>query len=412
MSDGKNKKRAIFIVSLLVVGNLIGAGILALPMQTGCAGLIFSTCAMVIFAIAMFFTAVTLAQEAIDAKTDNFNYPSLYQKYLGNIGKWLAIVANMLILYGLLTAYLSGGTAIISGVFNISVDNKLFHIIIILILFVILSAFTMCGTKIIAKYNGLLMVILGITFCAIVGICAFHVKPERELFFNLKFLPIAIPVILTAFHFHNIIPSICKHLEWDKKAITTSMSIGMGIGFFMNFIWIAIGIGVLPLTIGNESIVYAFQHGLPATIPISKLLNIPVFNVFATTFAIVAICTSYVANGMGLMDFNRDLLRNSFGKFRNIAVTIATFIPPLIVAIFFPNVFLKAIGIVGGVGIAILFGILPSIVFFMKHKNIKARILAIIMFLLFFAALAFDLANDFNIIDSDLIIEDIKKENK
>ena len=412
MSNGTNKKQAIFIVSLLVVGNLIGAGILALPMQTGCAGLIFSTVAMIIFALAMFFTAVTLAQEAIDAKTDNFNYPSLYKNYLGGGGKWLAIVANMLILYGLLTAYLSGGTAIISGVFNISSDSKITHILIILVLFIILSAFTMCGTKIIAKYNGLLMIILGLTFCAIVGICAFHVQPQREFFFDLNFLPIAIPVILTAFHFHNIIPSICKHLEWDKKAIRSSMKFGMIIGFCMNFIWIAIGIGVLPLTIGNHSIVYAFQHGLPATVPISQLLHIPVFNVFATTFAIVAICTSYVANGMGLMDFNRDLLRDAFGKFKNSAVAITTFIPPLIVAIFFPNIFLKAIGIVGGVGITILFGILPSIVFFIKNKNVTARILAIFMFLLFFTALAFTLANNFGIIDSNAIIEEIKKENK
>lgn len=73
----------------------------------------------------------------------------------------------------------------------------------------------------------------------------------------------------------------------------------MGIGFFMNIIWIAVGIGVLPLAVGNHSIIYAFEHGLPATVPISQVLDMPSFTIFATSFALIAICTSYVANGMG-----------------------------------------------------------------------------------------------------------------
>ena len=409
MGEMEKKSKAILIISLLVVGNLIGAGILALPIQTGGAGLIFSVMAMIVFCGAMFFSAVTLAREAVEVKTDNFNYPSLYQHYLGHFGKWIAIVTNMLILYGLLTAYLSGGAAIIMGVFDISTNTVLWHLSIVIILFAGLSAFTMCGTKIIARYNGILMVVLAVTFAVIVVITALNIKPERELFLNLKFLPIAVPVILTAFHFHNIIPSICRHLEWDLKCIKTTMAIGMGIGFFMNVIWVAVGIGVLPLAIGKFSIIYAFEHGLPATVPISQILKMPVFSIFATVFALVAICTSYVANGMGLMDFNKDLLVNTIGKSGNIRIAVLTFLPPLIIALFFPNVFLKAIGVVGGVGIAVLFGVLPAIVFFMKAKTLKASILAIVMALLFLAALGSDLLNDFGIIDTSEITDSIKQ---
>jgi len=176
-------------------------------------------------------------------------------------------------------------------------------------------------------------------------------------------------------------------LEWDIKAVRKSMGIGMLIGFFMNLIWVAVGIGVLPLALGEHSIVYAFEHGLPATIPISKILQIPAFSIFATIFALVAICTSYVANGMGLMDFNRDLLSNTFGKSGKWLLVFLTFIPPLLITIFFPNVFLNAIGVVGGVGIAVLFGILPAVVFFIKSKSSKGKILAVVMFLLFLTAL-------------------------
>ena len=136
----------------------------------------------------------------------------------------------------------------------------------------------------------------------------------------------------------------------------------------MNIIWIAVGIGVLPLTVGKHSIIYAFEHRLPATVPISQVLGMPSFTIFATSFALIAICISYVANGMGLIDFNRDLLANPAGKSNKFLVAGLTFIPPFIISIFFPQVFLKAIGVVGGVGIAILFGVLPAIVFFIKNK--------------------------------------------
>jgi tyrosine-specific transport protein len=406
------KNRVTFIMALLVVGNLIGAGILALPIQTGGAGLLFSLLAMIVFCGAMYFSAVTLANEAVEAKTDDFNYPSLYHKYLGKFGKWLAVVTNMLILYGLLTAYLSGGAAIILGVFDISDTKGYWNLGMIFVLFIGLSGLTMCGTKIIARFNGLLMALLGATFAVIVILGVIHIKPDRELFCDVGFLPIAVPVILTSFHFHNIIPSICRHLEWDKDAVKKSMMTGMTIGFFMNLIWVAVGIGVLPLALGEHSIIYAFEHGLPATVPISKILQQPLFSVFATIFALVAICTSYVANGMGLMDFNRDLIKNSTGKSGKLLMVIITFVPPLLITIFFQNVFLKAIGVVGGVGIAVLFGILPAIVYFIKSKSSKGKLLAAIMVILFLTALCFDLLNDFGIIDSTKEIEEIKTEVK
>ena len=177
----------------------------------------------------------------------------------------------------------------------------------------------------------------------------------------------------------------------------------------MNIIWIAVGIGVLPLTVGKHSIIYAFEHRLPATVPISQVLGMPSFTIFATSFALIAICISYVANGMGLIDFNRDLLANPAGKSNKFLVAGLTFIPPFIISIFFPQVFLKAIGVVGGVGIAILFGVLPAIVFFIKNKSTVMKLLAVAMFILFLSTLCIDLANDFGFIKTSEIVSEVKK---
>ena len=399
-----------FSMVLLVVGNLIGAGILALPIQTGGAGLFFAVAAMIVFGALMCFSALVLAREATEVRTGNFNYPSLYHRYLGRFGKWLAILANMLILYGLLTAYLAGGSAVLFGIFELSGNSLALRIVVLLLLFFILSSLSLGGAGIIARFNGWLMVILAISFAVIVVMGACYIKPERELFFNIRFLPIAVPVILTAFHFHNIIPSICRRLNWELRSVSIAIVIGILTGLVMNVIWVVVGIGVLPLTIGKYSIIYAFLHGVPATVAIAQVLDMPLFNFFAAVFALVAICTSYVANGMGLLDFNRDLLENIVGLGKNrgkYTAALLTFLPPLIIAIFFPDIFLKAIGFVGGVGIAVLFGILPTIIFFVKVRGLKLRSLAVVIFLLFLFALCSDLADDVGIINNRQAIEGI-----
>ena len=70
---------AVLTISFLVVGNLIGVGILALPINTGLAGLIPALGGMIVLGGAMFFTALVLAREAVESRKENFNLPSLYR---------------------------------------------------------------------------------------------------------------------------------------------------------------------------------------------------------------------------------------------------------------------------------------------------------------------------------------------
>ena len=65
----------------------------------------------------------------------------------------------------------------------------------------------------------------------------------------------------------------------------------------------------------------------------------------------------------------------------------------------------------GGAGsFAILFGVLPSIIFYIKSTTFKSKLLAIGFGILFILALGADLLNDFGVIDSTVIVENIKKQ--
>lgn len=404
-----NSLLIIITVALLITGNLVGAGILGLPVNTGIDGLVPSLVAMLIFGSAMFYSAIVLSKEAVETHEATFNYPSLYHKYTGPIGKWIAISANMLILYGLLTAYLTGGATIICKILNI---NPSYTWLIILLVFLILTLFAISGEMIIQKYNILLMLLLWVSFGIIVFMGERFVEPIRLQHSDWGFLPVAIPIIVTSFHFHNIIPNICHSLKWDMKAITKAMIIGMAIGFIMNALWIQVGIGMLPLANSDNSLIYSYINNIPASVPMAKVVNSKYFTLFSMLFALLAIITSYVANGLGLTGFNNDLMHNIF-KFNNkIVVIIITFLPPLVVALLFPNIFLKAINIVGGIGIVILFGVLPTIIAFIKAKTKRSKALAIIILLLFAAVFITQILEETSIIKFQPTHEQVKNNIK
>ncbi len=370
-------------VSLLITGNLIGAGILALPVKTGLAGLVPALVGMLVVGGAMLYSAIVLSREAVERQEESFNYPSLYHHYLGTVGKWIAICTNLLILWGLLTAYLSGATTILTTLFDLAIPAWG----VTLIFFAIVTFLNLTRIEWVHRHNALLMVSLWGAFAFIVFMAEGKVQVGQYRFTDWQFLPATVPIIITAFHFHNIIPHVSHSLEWDRARIAKAMLAGVLIGFVMNAVWIQVGIGALPLDGSQVSLYQAFLRDQPATVPLSQIIATPAFMTGALLFALLAIATSYLANGMGLLGFFHDLTANHLGRKSRLLTAALAFGPPLVIALLFQDIFLKALNIVGGFGIVILFGILPSIIG-LKHAGTKrGRAFAFAMLLFFLLCL-------------------------
>ncbi len=369
----------VLTTACMITGNLIGAGILGLPINTGLAGFVPSFIAMIAGGGMMFFTALILGNQVqLNQEQASFDYPSLYQNYFGNIGKWIAVAANIIILYGLLTAYFTGGAKVLSSVLGVNDNN----VPIFLCFAGFLIVITCINLKFIQKLNTVFIIFLAAAFGILTVIGSSHIKPVNLSYQDWAFLPATLPIIVTAFHFHNIIPVVVAELKYDMPAFKRSVMLGMLLAFVMNMVWVAVGIGVLPLT-GENSILQSYQSNIPATVPMGIHLNSVVFTLVASLFAIVAICTSFLANGVGLMNFIKDLLIGSkLPTPRPLIISLA-FAPPLFTAIFYPDIFLKALNVVGGVGIITLFGILPASITLMNksvHKGIKIVAAATLLF--------------------------------
>jgi tyrosine-specific transport protein len=377
--ESKVSPLQIISIGFLIVGNLIGAGILALPINTGLAGFFPSLMGLFVTSAAMYYSAIILSNEAVTRQEITFNYPSLYQTYLGTAGKWVAVLANLIILYGLLTAYLTGITSIIGNLFQLSISP----VWLMLCFFVIVTLISLANVAAIQKYIAVLVAIKCVAFVVIVWMAGGHVKAQNLSHINWPLFTCGIPILVTAFHFHNIIPAVCETLKWNQKVINRTMLIGMTLGFLMNATWLLVGIGVLPLDNSPIGLVNAFEKNLPATIPLAQAIHSQTFLLLAMFFALVAITTAYLANGLGLIGFMDDLTSHHLGRTSPTLSRVLAFGPPLVIALVYPDIFLKAIDFAGGFGIVTLFGILPSIIAIRKARTKTQKLLGVAMLLLF-----------------------------
>ncbi len=391
----------IISIGFLIVGNIIGIGILALPINTGLAGFIPSVIGLLVTSAAMYYSAVILGGEASRRREDTFNYPSLYRTYLGAAGKWLAVVANLVILYGYLTAYLTSIAAIISRLFTIQISPAW----LMLGFFAITSLISLASVYTIMKYVSILVVVKCIAFAVISGMAGTHVRAENLAHTNWSLFFCGIPIMVTAFHFHNIIPAICKSLKWDHRVINRTMLVGMAFCFLIYFTWLLVGIGVLPLDNTPIGLINAFHKNLPATIPMAEAIQSSTFLLIASCFGVVSITTGYLVNGMGLIGFMDDLTNQHLRIVNPLFSRALSFIPPLLISLVYPDIFLKALDISGGFGVVTLFGILPCIIALRNARTKGQKMLGIAMLLLFSLFFLLEAGQELGLLNIDANIE-------
>lgn len=371
--------RELTLASLLVAGNLLGVGILALPIKIGVSGFIPSLFDIIVIASLMLISAFVIAYRIL-GQEEHFDIPSFFERELGIVGRLLAIVCNLILLYGILVVYLS----VISSIIHSLVSTQIPQSLIIFLYFVLASGLLASKTKFLQKSNAFLLLLLFSMFLILVFSGSTQFNSQLLSYMNWRFLPIGLPVAVSTFHFHNIIPTVKKAVHHEAKSLYRAITIGVLIGFVINVTWITVVLGSLPQQAANHcSLCYAFLHSEPATVPMTQLLHSDIFSTAGLIFALLAVTASYLANGLGLMGFIDDLISHHLKINSKMMVVAASFIPPLIIALINPNVFLVALDIVGGIGETILFLLLPGIILArVVHKSKKHHWLLVIAYLM------------------------------
>ena len=330
--------------TLLVAGTMIGAGMLAMPLTSAGIGFGFTLVLLLGLWALLTFSALLFVELYQTAESDA-GIGTLAEQYFGKAGRIIATAVLIIFLYALIAAYVSGGGSLLKDLLPESFGDK----VSILLFTVIFGSFIVIGTHSVDKINRVLFFVMLTAFAVVLSLMLPEIK-----FDNLMATPIdnaliisASPVFFTAFGFHGSIPSLNKYLDGNVKALRISMFAGSAITLCAYILWQMSTHGLLTqnefLQILKED---ATLNGL-----VKATLAITGSNIIAGAvklFSTLALVTSFLGVGLGLLECIEDLLKRSFNiSAGRISLGLMTFIPPLVFALFYPEGFILALGYAG-----------------------------------------------------------------
>ena len=330
--------------TLLVAGTMIGAGMLAMPLTSAGIGFGFTLVLLLGLWALLTFSALLFVELYQTAESDA-GIGTLAEQYFGKAGRIIATAVLIIFLYALIAAYVSGGGSLLKDLLPESFGDK----VSILLFTVIFGSFIVIGTHSVDKINRVLFFVMLAAFAVVLSLMLPEIK-----FDNLMATPIdnaliisASPVFFTAFGFHGSIPSLNKYLDGNVKALRISILAGSAITLCAYILWQMSTHGLLTqnefLQILKED---ATLNGL-----VKATLAITGSNMIAGAvklFSTLALVTSFLGVGLGLLECIEDLLKQSFNiSAERISLGLMTFIPPLVFALFYPEGFILALGYAG-----------------------------------------------------------------
>lgn len=339
---------------LLIAGSCIGAGMLALPIMTGIAGFIPS---VFVFLIAWAFMTLTglLLVEINSSFKERVNIVSMAEKTLGPTGRILSWALYLFLFYSLLIAYISGSGSLMSTSFQTMprwVGSLLFTLIFGLLAYQ--------GTRVVDYWNRFFMSGKILTYLAMVFLGFQYIQPHLLTRVEPLYAPFALPVLVIAFGYHNMIPTLMSYMHQDAKKVRQTILAGSILALVIYLIWDIVVLGIVPAE-GQWGIIESLKQGRQASDAVASILGLSWVSTFAEALAFFALLSSFLAQTLALIHFLADALKAQREKQESIPLCILALAPPLLFSFLYPHIFIEALNFAGGICAVILFGLLPVI---------------------------------------------------
>ncbi len=398
---------------LLISGTTIGGGMLALPVMTGFGGFFPSMLVLFLFWIFMLVTAFLYLEVNISFKGET-NLISMAGRTLGTWGKIISWCAYLLLLYSLIAVYIAGFSAFFKTALEFSFGYTIPNWGAPLPLLVLFGIFIYLGSRSADYLNRILMMGLIISFFVLAFFMPAHIDFKLLEHADLKASAFAIPVIITSYGFHIIIPTLTTYMKHDKKKLQLAIIIGSLIPVFFYMLWEFLSLGTVPLT-GENSLATAYINGESGTGPLiiilRDVLNRPWIGSVANLFSFCAIITSFIGVSLSLADFLRDGLKIKKTHGGRLAACFLTFIPPLFFVLYFQRGFLLALQY-AAIFVVIILCLMPAFMTWKLpkpciYRSFWGRVLLIAVIIISFGIIGMDIAEETGVL-KELIINYLK----
>jgi tyrosine-specific transport protein len=355
--------------ALIIAGTCIGAGMLALPVETGLAGFLP---AMFVSSLCWIYMLCTgfLFLEATLWLPDGANVASIAKHFLGRTGEIVVAICFLFLYYCLELAYLSAGApaffAFVKDIIGLNLEGWPAH----LLFAALVSSVIWMGTLAIDRVNFILMCGLIFSYLLLIGIGQSEVEFKLLTRTQWNYAWAALPILFSAYGFHNVIPSLSTYLKRNTAQLKNAILIGMLIPFLIYSIWQWIIIG----SIDFDGIQEAAVSGTSITNQLEQLTGRYWISRLGLYFGFFAIVTSLLGVSMSMVDFLGDAFKiKDRSGFKRLGLCVLALLPPLLLSKSRPELFREALGYAGGFGEAILNGFFPIVVVWIGRYRLKLK---------------------------------------
>lgn len=354
-----SKSGSLFGAILLIAGCCIGAGMLGLPVISAVAG--FKPSLLMFLLSWLFMTATALLLLEVNLWfSHEVSLISMAGNTLGTLGKIIAWTCFVFLFYALGVAYLAGSGELIADFVHNLWDIHLPHWVGSALVGVIFGIFVYAGTHAVDWFNRLLMVGLIASYLLLVALGSPHVDSRNLQYQDWSSATLVLPIMIISFGFHNMIPSLSTYLGRDVKRLRVAILSGSCLALVVYLIWEWLILGLVSSD-GEGGFLHVIDEGNMAT----ELLESAVGSLWVTDvvqyFAFFAILTSFLGNSLSFVDFLSDGLRIKKKALGKLCLCMLVLVPPFILSLIYPRIFLMALNYAGTFGAVTLFGILPAL---------------------------------------------------
>lgn len=332
---------------LIIVGTCIGGGILALPVGTSPDGFLLSTIVLLCVWVLMVVGALYVL-EMTQWFPPGANIISIAHAALGKWGEMVAWIVYMFLCYALLSAYIAGGGDIIRFFFHLA-GIKIAGSITGVIFVLFLGGVVYKGVKSIDLINRGLMICKFTALFTIIFLIAPHIETQNLFTGNPRYVASAVSITITSFGFSLVVPSLYDYFKGNVKKMKLIIYIGSLIPLACYILWMLVIMGSLPAT-GENGLLSILRSGDATSglmIGIEKFLEVKSITTISRFFISVCVLTSFLGVSLALSDFFMDACKLKKNRPGRIKKCLLTFIPPLVIVIFYPKIFVIALSYAG-----------------------------------------------------------------
>jgi len=349
--------------TLLIAGTCIGVGMLALPVATAGAGFLASLPIYFLVWLFMLCTSRLIVEACLWCPKES-NLITISRTLLGTKGAVACWLLYLFLFYCLMVAHTVAGGGAVSGFAGGEWPAWLSTLIYVLVF----APAVYLGTLWVDRLNFLLMSGVIITFLLFLFLALPHLRLDLLARADFSSGWKALPVLFTAFGFQNLIPTLVNYMDRNDKLIMKAIWAGTSIPLVLYIVWELTIHGIVPF----DALAHSLSQGENAVIPLQATLQNSAVSKIGAAFAFFAMTTSFIGIAIAFFDFWADGLKWKKQGIKKLALLALVFAIPYVIACIDPQIFFVALTWAGGLGVALLLGVLP-ILFVWSGRYVQKR---------------------------------------